>query len=142
MSERSCKKRVVVCGLLRNKQGLILLTQRRKGVHLELLWEFPGGKVEASEDLKTALARELLEELGIDACIGQEIARTEYAYQEIEVELVLFDVLSFSGEIQTLEVNDFRFVSRSFLFEYKHLMPPADWPLIEKIDKLLTNHPR
>ena len=42
-----------------NEQGEILLSQRKKGLHLEGLWEFPGGKVNSGESFKQALRREL-----------------------------------------------------------------------------------
>lgn len=54
------------------KDGLILICQRKSGRHA-LKWEFPGGKVEHGETLPEALARELREELAIDALIGKSM---------------------------------------------------------------------
>ena len=51
-------------------EGKILLARRPENGDQPGLWEFPGGKVEAGETQPAALARELLEELGITAQIG------------------------------------------------------------------------
>ncbi len=52
----------VVAGVVR-REGRVLLCQRPEGKRLGLLWEFPGGKVEAGETPEAALERELREEL-------------------------------------------------------------------------------
>lgn len=56
---------LVVAAALINDEGEVLLAQRPKGKRLAGSWEFPGGKVEADESPEQALARELMEELGI-----------------------------------------------------------------------------
>ena len=55
------------------RDGKILIGQRQRTARHAFKWEFPGGKVEPGEDERTALKRELREELGIDAEIGEEI---------------------------------------------------------------------
>ena len=59
----------VATGILR-KGSLVLVGQRPEGHTLAGQWEFPGGKIELGEQPKEALQRELFEELGIKAEIG------------------------------------------------------------------------
>ena len=63
----------VVCVALIDTDGRVLLAERPAGKPLAGLWEFPGGKIDASERPEDALIRELGEELGIEvkaACLG------------------------------------------------------------------------
>ena len=62
------------------RDGRILIGQRKAGGRHGLKWEFPGGKVEPGEEPREALARELREELGIEAQIGEEIERYDFSY--------------------------------------------------------------
>src|SRR5574337_479283 len=57
------------------KDGKLLVCQRTRHQTMPLKWEFPGGKIEEGEQPRDALRRELQEELGIEAVIGEEIAR-------------------------------------------------------------------
>ena len=63
-------KRVVAALILKNDQ--ILACQRTRHQPMPLKWEFPGGKIEEGEQPRDALRRELEEELGIEAMIGNE----------------------------------------------------------------------
>jgi 8-oxo-dGTP diphosphatase len=60
----------VAVGVLIDAAGRFLLTSRPAGKPYAGYWEFPGGKVEAGEDIAAALARELHEELGITIAPG------------------------------------------------------------------------
>ena len=79
--------RIVVCAAVVERQGRFLITRRQKGVHLEGLWEFPGGKCDAGETLPACLARELREELDVDVAVGEEVLTTVHAYPDRSVEL-------------------------------------------------------
>jgi len=81
----------VVAGLI-EADGKILVCQRRRGDTFELMWEFPGGKLQAGETAAEGLARELLEELGVEARVGEEVFRTRHRYAEMreEIELIFF----------------------------------------------------
>jgi 8-oxo-dGTP diphosphatase len=83
--------------------GRILVGQRRKSDSHGLKWEFPGGKVERGEAPAAALARELEEELGIQAHVGREIVRYSHEYpKRATILLIFFNVTQFSGEPQSL----------------------------------------
>ena len=69
----------------------VLLTQRKAGAHLAGAWEFPGGKVEAGEDPREALVRELREELGIDVVVGEIVDVAFHRYEEKAVLLLFFE---------------------------------------------------
>jgi 8-oxo-dGTP diphosphatase len=59
----------VTAAILR-KEGKILIAKRQSGDAFEGKWEFPGGKIEEGETPEQCLRRELFEEFGIDASIG------------------------------------------------------------------------
>lgn len=110
------KTLLVVCAALINDKGEVLLAQRPEGKRLAGKWEFPGGKVEAGEDLVTALRRELCEELGIEAVIGSEVATVQHQYAEgLAVELHFFLVTEFAGEIENRIFHEVRWEERTAL---------------------------
>ena len=94
----------VVAALIEH-EGKLLVCQRRRGGPFELLWEFPGGKVQPGEALEAALARELEEELGVTANVGREVYRTEHRYPEMKqpLKLVFFAASVQLGQIQNRE---------------------------------------
>ena len=71
---------VIVVAAIIEEGGRLLLSRRLAGTHLAGTWEFPGGKCEPGETHEACLARELREELGVDAVVGEEILVTEHAY--------------------------------------------------------------
>jgi 8-oxo-dGTP diphosphatase len=96
----------VVAALIWRK-GIILICQRTRHQAMPLKWEFPGGKIEEGEQPRDALRRELDEELGIGADIGDEVARIRHEYPTgNSVELRFFDVRSYSGEVENRIFRD------------------------------------
>lgn len=55
----------VSAGIIRRKDGAVLICQRGEGHHHAHQWEFPGGKREAGESAEACLIRELREELSL-----------------------------------------------------------------------------
>src|ERR1700721_3138061 len=86
------------------RDGLVLICQRRAGGRHALKWEFPGGKVEPNESPHEALARELREELAIEArIVGEpEIQEVRYGNEPV-IRLHFFRVAEFTGEPQNLQ---------------------------------------
>jgi 8-oxo-dGTP diphosphatase len=100
----------VAVGILRHN-GRVLICRRRRGIRYELKWEFPGGKVGDGETPEASLKRELLEELDIDAEIGEEIFRQRWVYSDHgEFDIHFFSVPTFSGMLKNLAFEDVRWV--------------------------------
>lgn len=107
-------KRVVAALIV--KDGKILVCQRTKHQTMPLKWEFPGGKIEEGEQPRDALRRELEEELGIDATIGDEVARIKHEYRGgNSVELRFFVVQEFRGELENRIFRDMQWAERGEL---------------------------
>lgn len=118
---------IVVAGVI-EKDGQILVCQRQAGDSHEYKWEFPGGKVETGETPRQALERELSEELGVAAAVGQEIARYEYRYpKRLPIVLIFFRVLSFQGEPAPLAFEQIRWETRDRLTQYDFLDGDRDF---------------
>ncbi len=118
---------IVVAAVI-EREGLILIGQRKPGKWHALQWEFPGGKVEPEETPAAALARELQEELGITAEIGPSIADYEYQYPGRSlIRLNFFRVSRFTGQIQNREYHDLRWEKRECLPEYDFLDGDVDF---------------
>ena len=123
-------KQVVAAVMVRD--GRVLICQRTEKQAFALQWEFPGGKVEAGEELKAALVRELCEELGIEAVVEQEIATVRHQYAEgLEVELHFFLVKEFVGEIENRIFREVRWEERTALDSESFL--EADREVVRKI---------
>src|SRR5713226_9474635 len=98
-------KRVVAAVI--EKNGKLLVCQRTRHQTMPLKWEFPGGKIEEGEQPRDALRRELEEELGIEATIGDEVARIQHEYPGGgAVELRFFEVRHYLGEIENRIFRD------------------------------------
>jgi 8-oxo-dGTP diphosphatase len=125
---------MVVTAAVIERDGRFLVTRRQRGVHLEGYWEFPGGKCDPGETLIVCLARELREELAVDAAIGEEIFATTHAYPGRTVELHFFRC-DIQGEPEPQIGQEMRWIPRD---ELRGLaFPPADSKLID----LLTRSP-
>lgn len=123
-------KRVVAALIIQD--GKILVCQRTRHQTMPLKWEFPGGKIEAGEQPRDALRRELDEELGITARIGEEVARIRHDYKKGgSVELRFFVVQHYQGEIENRIFREVRWARRSELAELDFL--EADRELVSDL---------
>jgi 8-oxo-dGTP diphosphatase len=114
------------------RDGQVLIGQRRPDQVMALKWEFPGGKIEPGESPQQALARELHEELGIQAVVGPAVTRVRHNYRHGgAVDLQFFVVREFTGDVQNHIYNEVRWVKLSDLREYDFLA--ADLGLIRDL---------
>lgn len=118
---------IVVLAAVIERDGEFLLTRRLKGTHLAGTWEFPGGKCEESESHEACLRRELEEELGVVAEIGDEVFTVTHAYAERTVELH-FRRCALTSEPRPLLGQEMRWVPRAELETLE--FPEADRELI------------
>lgn len=130
---------VIVSAAVLIEDGRVLLSQRKKGTHLAGAWEFPGGKVEAGEDPRDALVRELHEEIGVDVTAHDPVEVTFHKYPEKSVLLLFFAVKRKAGspEPQAIDVAAVKWARADELDDA--LFPPADVPILAKVRKLLQN---
>ncbi len=125
----------VVC-----ERGRVLLSRRKTGTHLEGLWEFPGGKVEAGEDPREALRRELDEELGVRVRVGEIVDVTFHRYEDADkaVLLLFFEAQREDGSPEPTAID----VAEVGWFGPGELdpaaFPPADVAVLAKVRARLS----
>jgi 8-oxo-dGTP diphosphatase len=121
----------VAAALIRDEAGRYLITQRRRGSHLEGLWEFPGGKTEAGEAPEAALRRELIEELGATFAVGEKVDTITWEYPDRTVVLHFHRCTLESGTIEPRESQTMAWVAPERLGEFS--FPPADLELVRQL---------
>jgi 8-oxo-dGTP diphosphatase len=89
----------VVCAVIHDEERRVLACLRPEGKHLGGLWEFPGGKVEHGESPEEALAREIMEELGVVLEVGASLREVIWAYGDRTIRLIPFHGRIVSGEL-------------------------------------------
>ena len=117
----------VAAGLV-ERDGLILITQRKLGSHLAGFWEFPGGKREAAETWQDCLVRELHEELAITVTVGELRYETVHHYPEKSVRLRFYAAVLISGEPRPVDCAAVAWVGPKDLPTYA--FPEADRELV------------
>jgi 8-oxo-dGTP diphosphatase len=123
---------IVVSAAVISRGDRYLVTRRQRGVHLEGLWEFPGGKCEPDESIAECLRRELREELGTDAVIGAELLAVAHDYDDRRIELH-FIACELTGEPSPLLGQEMQWVPRAELRSLQ--FPPADDELIAMLER-------
>lgn len=109
-----------------------LITQRKPGAVLPLLWEFPGGRVEKGEDAEAALAREIQERIGCGVRVREKIGEREHPYDGYTVRLSLFACELPQGAVPApVGVNAVRWVTSEELGDYE--FPPADQSSVDEL---------
>jgi len=124
----------VVAGILR-KADTILVGRRPEGHSLGGLWEFPGGKIERGESPEQALARELNEELGIEAEIGRLKLSHTHSYGDVNILILFFEVKFWKGEVKPKHHVELDWIHPSELLNRP--IPEANLKIISKIFDVL-----
>jgi 8-oxo-dGTP diphosphatase len=124
----------VAAGILRDRDGRVLLAERLHDREFAGFWEFPGGKVDPGESRETALARELAEELGIEVGRSDWLMSLEKDYADRRVFIEFFLVTEWQQEARGLLGQGLRWVSIDELPGQKLL--PANEPVVDALRRL------
>ncbi len=112
--------------------GRYLITQRKPGAVLPLLWEFPGGRVEAGETPEDALTREIRERIGCGVEVREKLGEHHHAYEGYTVHMHLFACALPEAAIPApVGVHAVRWVSSDEMAAYE--FPPADQSSMDKL---------
>jgi A/G-specific adenine glycosylase len=106
----------------------VLIAQRAQADMFGGMWEFPGGKQEEGESLKSCLKREIKEELGVKIKVREEIGVFDTTYTHFRVTLHAFLCQLDRGTPQPIEVDDLRWVTLDELDDYP----------MSKLDRLIS----
>jgi 8-oxo-dGTP diphosphatase len=118
----------VLVGLIGDADGRLLVGRRRPGQELPGYWEFPGGKRATSEEPRSALRRELAEELGIELLDAEPFMQLAHDYPQRRVWLDVWRVLRYRGRVTACEGQELAWVAACDLPGLNLL--PADRPIV------------
>jgi 8-oxo-dGTP diphosphatase len=126
---------LVVAAAIRDAEGRWLLQQTQPGKRHAGLWEFPGGKVEADETPRSALVREIAEELGLEldpsAFEPAGFAEEEPDPARPRIVLLLYTCTAWRGQPRGCEGQNWRWFTAD---EAARLpLPPMDRALLENL---------
>lgn len=122
----------IVAGIILNpEQSAVFITKRPRQVHQGGLWEFPGGKVEASESAEQAMARELHEEIGIREPELSPYEHFDFDYSDKQLTFDFFLVHRFVGSPHGMEGQQGRWVTMDELPDYP--FPEANVPILNRV---------
>ena len=123
----------VVCAVIEDDTGQVLLAQRPLHKHLASKWEFAGGKIEPGEEPAAALAREIKEELGCDIDVVRELPLVSHDYGSVRIEMLPF-VCSLRADSPAPHPHEHIAVQWVSLAEIGTVdLAPADWPVVEML---------
>ena len=103
-------KIIGVAAIWNDRQQILIDKRREHGLHGGF-WEFPGGKIEPGETIEACIQREIMEELGIVVEVGDRLITIDHDYTKFTVRLYVHHCRHVSGEPQTIECDEIRWVT-------------------------------
>ena len=129
----------VVCALI-ERDGLVLIAQRPAHKHLGLLWELPGGKVEAGEEPAAALQREIREELGCELDLLHALPTRRHAYETVAIAMTPFVAQLAPGSPPPLPREHIAIAWEALSDLTARSLAPADLPVVSDYLGWLSQH--
>ncbi|AHF07012.1 (deoxy)nucleoside triphosphate pyrophosphohydrolase [Desulfitobacterium metallireducens] len=124
---------IEVSAAIIKKGETFLIAQRGRNKAQGLMWEFPGGKLEADETPEESLVREIKEELNIEIEVGAKFGENIYDYPSGKIKLIAFSAQWISGDLKLVEHERVKWVKASELQSFE--FAPADIHFVEKLGK-------
>jgi mutator protein MutT len=124
----------VTAAVIRDEEKLLIAQRLEVDERHPLAWELPGGKIEEGETPEECLAREMLEEMGVEVEVGEMILTARYDYPDLPVELLVFECTMLEGELRDLGCAAHAWVTLEETDGY-NLLPPD-----REIMEMLGNH--
>lgn len=115
-------------------QHRLLIDRRLPTGSLPGVWEFPGGKLEPGESAKDCIAREILEELGLNVVVGEELMLINHSYPTFDIQLIVHHCRYQGGTPQLLACDEVRWVTVAELNDYE--IPAANAAIVDKLQAL------
>ena len=122
----------VTAAIIENK-GKVLIAKRKVTDKLAGKWEFPGGKIKASETPQECLIREMKEEFGIDVHIGAFFGETTHHYASGPIKLLAYHATWIGGSFSLNDHADFAWITPDQFHDFD--FAPADMPFAKKLQQ-------
>ncbi len=123
---------IEVTAAIIKQDSKFLICQRPKGKSCELLWEFPGGKIEDDETGEQCIIRKCQEELGITLRVLRELTHLRYDYPNRTIHLHFYITEIVTGTPALKEHNDFVWITPDEICHYQFC--PADDSMLKSPD--------
>lgn len=111
----------------------VYITKRPNDKHKGGLWEFPGGKVELGENISTAMARELDEEIGIQVVTQSPFEHFAFDYPDKSLTFDFIVIREFRGAPYGKEGQLGQWVPIAQLDQFA--FPEANQPIVQRVMK-------
>lgn len=92
------------------RDGKVLVAKRKAELVAGGLWEFPGGKLEDGEEPERGLEREIMEEMGVGARVGELLCTVPFSGPLKSFELVVYRTELLSDEFRLTDHDEIRWL--------------------------------
>ncbi len=133
-------KKINVVAVILIKKKSFLISKRPYGKIYSGFWEFPGGKVEANETFKSALKREINEELNISIYEKDMVIFESYTFNrgKIALNLHFFFCQAWLGNIFANEGQQIKWIKKNEIKNFNFLT--SNQRVLRKLEYFVIPH--